>query len=266
MCTMFDSKSMKYASMIFSRSGMCNDFVSNLKPKEDSILLACSGGPDSAVMIGIARVLINRGLIKKVDVVHVNHNLREEAMNDAKMCESQAKMFGFPFYYYDVYPAMSGKNIYEAGRELRYQILQHHALRHNNDVIMTAHHADDIAETVMMHLARGCGANGLCGVHERNSSFGHVDVVRPLLKARKKKLEDLCNKAGIDYCIDKSNFDIEKSRAYIRHSVIPMLEKLNPAFVEHVAKTAMLMQSIVEKDDYGKNIRKKNHSSIFANQ
>lgn len=266
MCAMFDFKSMKYASMIFSRSGMCNDFVSNLKPKEDSILLACSGGPDSAVMIGIAKVLINRGLIKKVDVVHVNHNLREEAMNDAKMCESQAKMFGFPFYYYDVYPAMSGKNIYEAGRELRYQILQHHALRHNNDVIMTAHHADDIAETVMMHLARGCGANGLCGVHERNSSFGHVDVVRPLLKARKKKLEDLCNKAGIDYCIDKSNFDIEKSRAYIRHSVIPMLEKLNPAFVEHVAKTAMLMQSIVEKDDYGKNIRKKNHSSIFANQ
>lgn len=263
---MFDSKSMKHASMIFSRSGMCNDFIANLKPNENSILLACSGGPDSAAMMGIARVLVDRGLIKKVDVVHVNHNLRDEAMIDSEVCKNQANMFRFPFYYYDVYPSMSGKNIYEAARDLRYQILQHHALRHNSDVIMTAHHADDIAETVMMHLARGCGANGLCGVRERNSSFGHVDVVRPLLKARKKKLEQLCQKACVNYCIDKSNFDIEKSRAYIRHSVIPILEKLNPAFVEHVAKTAMHMQSIVEKDKYGKNTRTKKYSSFVSNQ
>lgn len=258
---MLDVKSSKYAAMVFSRSGMCNDFIANLRPEENNLLLACSGGPDSAAMIGIARVLLNRGLIKKADVVHVNHNLRDEAMLDAEVCENQANMFGLPFFYYDVYPSMSNKNLYEAGRELRYQILQHHALRHNSHVIMTAHHADDIAETVMMHLARGCGANGLCGVHERNSSFGHVDVVRPLLKARKKKLEELCEKAGIEYCVDKSNFNTEKSRAYIRHSVIPMLEKLNPAFVEHVAKTAMLMQGIVEKDEYGKINRTKKHSS-----
>jgi tRNA(Ile)-lysidine synthase len=126
---------------------------------------------------------------------------------------------------------------------------------------MTAHHADDIAETVMMHLARGCGINGLCGVRERNSSFGHVDVVRPLLKVRKKKLEELCNKANVPYCIDKSNFNTEKSRAYVRHSVIPVLEKLNPAFVEHVVKTAMFMQDIVEKESYGKNNRTKKHTS-----
>lgn len=258
---MLKERKNKYASMVFSRSGICSDFVSCFSNKESNILLACSGGPDSAAMMGISRVLLNRGLVKKVEVVHVNHNLREEALNDAEMCESQADMFDLPFFYYDIYPGLFEKNTYEAGRELRYQILQHHALKHYSDVIMTAHHADDIAETVMMHLARGCGINGLCGVRERNSSFGHVDVVRPLLKVRKKKLEELCNKANVPYCIDKSNFNTEKSRAYVRHSVIPVLEKLNPAFVEHVVKTAMFMQDIVEKESYGKNNRTKKHTS-----
>ena len=238
----------KNASLIFSRSGICTDMCDALQDNESNLLLACSGGPDSAALIGAARVMLNRGLIKKVNVVHVNHNLRDEAMSDLETCRYQCKLLDFPFYSYDIYPSLVDGNLYQVARNLRYEILQHHAKCNDLHVILTAHHADDVAETLLMHLSRGCGVEGLCGVRQRHSSLGDVDVVRPFLKIRKKKLEDLCLKAGIKSCIDKSNFNLEKSRAYVRHKIIPALEVLNPSFVEHATKTAMIMQGIVDKN------------------
>ena len=238
----------KNSLMMFSRSGMCSNFLEILHKNEQFLVIACSGGPDSAALMGSARVLLNRNLIKKVDVVHINHNLRKEALDDMNVCREQSKIFNFPFFHYDIYPQALNGNIYQESRKLRYQMLQHHSVKNKCDVILTAHHSDDMAETVLMHLARGCGVDGLCGVRQRQNSLGNVDIVRPFLSIRKSKLENLCVKENIPFCIDKSNFNIEKTRAYVRHSVIPALEKINPCFVEHVAKTAMIMQSIVEKN------------------
>ena len=238
----------KNQSLIFSRSGLCPMAYQALFNKEEKLVLACSGGPDSAALMGVARVLINRNLIKSAHVVHINHNLRSEAKQDLEICEKQSKIFDLPFYSYDIFPALAGGNVYKNARQMRYKILQHHATSQRMNVIMTAHHADDVAETILMHLSRGCGIDGLCGVRQRHSELGNVDVVRPFLSVRKTKLESVCEKANLPFCIDKSNFNMEKSRAYVRHAVIPALEKLNPCFVEHATKTAMIMQKLVEKN------------------
>jgi tRNA(Ile)-lysidine synthase len=250
---------LKESMMVFSRSGLVCSFSNVLNKNEKNILLACSGGPDSAALIGTARVMINRGIINSAHVVHINHNLREEAVDDLKICHAQSEHFGIPFFSYDVFPALKSGNTYDVARKLRYQMLQHHSVTHGMDVIATAHHADDVAETILMHLSRGCGIDGLCGVRQRHSSLGDCDVVRPFLSVRKNRLEEICNKAKLEFCIDKSNFNTEKSRAYLRHSVIPALEKLNPAFVMHVAKTAMIVQGMVEKNSDKKN--NKEHSA-----
>jgi tRNA(Ile)-lysidine synthase len=228
--------------LVFSRSGLCSSFKQVLKPLEKKIILACSGGPDSAVLMGLSAVLVKRGIIERAEVVHVNHNLRSEASEDLNVCKRQADRFGMPFFSYDIFPSKGKKNLYALCREMRYRAIQDHAASSNSDVIVTAHHADDVAETLIMNLARGCGEDGLCSIRERNNSIGGFPVIRPLLKFRKMELQNLCESAGLEFAVDKSNFNQEKTRSFIRHSVIPMLEKVNPAFVKHASKTALIMQ------------------------
>lgn len=232
---------------MFSRSGICKDFISSLKPDEDSILLACSGGPDSAALIGACSVLIKRKIIKKAHVVHVNHNLRKEAIFDLNKCKEQASAFGIDFFSYDIYPGGKGENVYAEARKLRYSVFDNHALKFGLKTIATAHHADDVAETLIMNLARGCGLDGLCSVRKRNSALTSVPIIRPFLAYRKNFLEDLCKRSNVNYAIDKSNFNLEKTRSFIRHKVIPLLEEINPAFVEHSSKTSLIVQGVVEK-------------------
>lgn len=228
--------------LIFSRSGLCNSFKRVLRQSEKRLVLACSGGPDSAVLIGLAAVMLKRKVIEAADVVHVNHNLRSESVKDLDACRRQAELFGLPFFSYNIFPCKGKKNLYALCRDMRYASMHSHAESVNAHAIITAHHADDVAETLIMNIARGCGEDGLCSIRERNESIGKVPVLRPLLSVRKVELQSLCDHAGIEFAIDKSNFNQEKTRSFVRHSVIPMLEKVNPAFVKHASKTALIMQ------------------------
>jgi len=235
--------------LIFSRSGIAKSFSELLLQQEKRITLACSGGPDSAALIGAAAVLLKRKIISSAEVVHVNHNIRQEAKKDLDVCRFQADYFNLPFYSYDIFPkkCLKKDNLYSMCRDMRYEVLQKHSLSYDNQAIITAHHADDVAETILMNLARGCGVEGLMAIRERNCLIGNVPVLRPFLSYRKDELEYMCEKAGIEYAIDKSNFNQEKTRSFIRHSVIPVLEKVNPAFVKHVSKTAIIMQKNFDK-------------------
>jgi|LauGreDrversion4_2_1035121.scaffolds.fasta_scaffold03508_11 tRNA(Ile)-lysidine synthase len=236
--------------LIFSRSGLAKSIHQLINSGEKRITLACSGGPDSACLIGAAAVLIKRKVIDAADVVHVNHNIRQEAKKDLDVCRYQADFFGLPFYSYDIFPtkSLNRNNLYSICREMRYESLQNHSRCQNNDVILTAHHADDVAETIVMNLARGCGVDGLMAIRERNCVIGNFPVIRPFLSYRKNELQYICEKSNVEYAVDKSNFNQEKTRSFVRHSVIPVLEKVNPSFVKHVSKTAMIMQKSFDKN------------------
>lgn len=237
----------KDAKLIFSRSGICKTFSSIFSNKGGKIALACSGGPDSLALIVCARIMIDRGLIGDAHVVHVNHNIRQESIADSEICKSQADLFGMRFYCYDVFPLLLSGNVYSNGRVMRYGAIQDHCSSFGLDSVLTAHHADDVAETMIMNIARGCGLNGLCSIYEKNERIGKFPVLRPFLSVRKKFIEKLCLKSGLKFAIDKSNFNTDKTRSFVRLNVIPLLEKVNPAFVDHASRTALLLQRTVEK-------------------
>ena len=237
----------KDAKLIFSRSGICKTFLEVLGEKKKRLVLACSGGPDSLALIVCTKVLVDRGILKDVHVVHVNHNIRQEASGDLDICRYQANLFGLPFFSYDIFPLSCKGNVYSNGREMRYRAIQDHCCSNGFEAVLTAHHADDVAETLIMNIARGCGINGLCSISEKNEKIGKFPVIRPFLSVRKKKIEELCIRSGLKFAIDKSNFNTDKTRSFVRFNVIPLLEKVNPAFVDHASKTALLLQRSVEK-------------------
>ncbi|MBR5329607.1 MAG: tRNA lysidine(34) synthetase TilS, partial [Firmicutes bacterium] len=119
------------------------------------------------------------------------------------------------------------QGIEEVGREERYRFLRSLGA----DVILTAHHKDDNAETVLFHLIRGCGLNGLCGMEPRRDDIG-----RPLLCVTKKEILAYCEAHHIAYKTDLSNDDVRYTRNRIRKEVIPLLGQINPNVVEALTR------------------------------
>lgn len=200
----------------------------------EKVLVAFSGGCDSVCL-----ALILNELGYEIGLAHVNHNLRESAVNDAVFCENFAKKLGVPFYISspDVkgYAEEKKISLETAGRILRYEFF---ASVEGYDKIATAHHKNDCAETVLQHLVRGSGLKGLCGILPVRDNF-----IRPLIDLTRKQIEEIVNEYGESFCTDETNFSDEYSRNRIRLSVIPLLEKENEKVVENISKTASLLSS-----------------------
>lgn len=198
----------------------------------EKVLVAFSGGCDS---VCLALSLKNLGY--EVGLAHVNHNLRESAINDAKFCEKFAKKLGVPFYIScpDVkgYAEQNKLSLETAGRILRYEFFE--SVK-GYDKIATAHHKNDCAETVLQHLVRGSGLKGLTGILPVRDKF-----IRPLIDLTRSQVEDIVESFEECFCTDETNFSDEYSRNRIRLSVIPLLEKENEKAVDNIAKTASVL-------------------------
>ncbi len=140
---------------------------------------------------------------------------------------------------------LDSSGVEEYCRSERYAFFHHLKKIHNFDYIVTAHTADDQAETLLMRIIRGCGIRGLAGVQEVRDD----GVIRPLLGITKKELLCFLQKNGILWRDDYTNNDTAFLRNNIRHNVLPLLETLNPAIREHlvaVAKSAADISDIIE--------------------
>lgn len=213
------------------------------------VLLAVSGGVDSMVMWD---------LFKRTDCVigiaHMHFGLREkEADRDQLFVEEQAKVSLTPVYSTQrdtrAYAAAHGISIETAARALRYTWLESIRQQEGYDFIATGHHADDDAETMLMHLTRGTGVKGMGGIPVRN---GHV--IRPLLFATRQEIYTYARTHQIPFVEDSTNSDTQITRNHFRHAVIPQLEKINPAFTHtmqenaiHFREAAVLMQERVDQ-------------------
>ncbi|MHC1717422.1 MAG: tRNA lysidine(34) synthetase TilS [Acidaminococcaceae bacterium] len=210
-----------------------------LFPKGAALLAACSGGADSLAMTSVLQqVAQEEGW--QVFVCHVQHHLRgEEAERDALFVEKFCQERHLPFIRVDVdvnYLAEQEKiSVEEAARKLRYQVLKENCQKLNAVAIVTGHHQDDQAETVLMNLLRGAGTRGLRGMQTRNGL-----VVRPFLDVTRKDMEDYCRQQGIVWCTDSSNDCTDYRRNSIRKELLPMLEKYNPQIKRVLATTAYL--------------------------
>lgn len=212
-----------------------------LKPRA-SYLLAVSGGADSLALADAAAALSEAGGLK-FSVCHVEHGLRgEEALADARLVRNFCLDRGLSCVvrHVDVLSHVRGRHLSteEAARDLRYQTLREEAKKAGAAFIVTAHHLDDQAETVLLKLLRGASIDGLGAMSPTSG-----DIVRPFLKLEKRELEEYCLALGISCCIDSTNEDTAYTRNRIRKELLPYLESsFNPDISHALARTAELLR------------------------
>ncbi len=213
----------------------------SLFSKEQRLLLAFSGGVDSVVL---THLLHEAGY--SISLAHCNFRLRgEEAQGDRAFCESFAKNLGIPFLAKDfdtkAYATEHKLSVQMAARELRYDWFKELMPEHGFDRLITAHHAGDNVETLLVNLVRGTGIGGLQGIPEQQD-----DLVRPLLFATKEEIMAYAEKQQLPYRDDSSNAEVKYKRNFIRHKVIPELKSLNPALEETIHTSVQFFKQSAE--------------------
>ena len=224
------------------------DFIRKyeLLPYGSRVLCAVSGGRDSVYLLH--RLLEwSKDLQLTVLAAHYNHCLRgEESERDAQFVSSLCQSLDVPVFMGrgDVakYAAENGLGVEEAARKLRYAFLEEIRESCGAEVIATAHHAEDQAETMLFQLARGSGTRGLSGIPPRRGN-----IVRPILMTTRREIDDYLLAHGISYVEDSTNEQDGYHRNVIRHHVMPVLQQINPSFSAHAARSALLLR---EDDAY----------------
>ena len=185
-------------------------------------------------------------------IVHVNHMLRgAESDEDEAFVAEAARSLGLPFFVCrkDVAAIAkeNGMSLEEAGRDVRNSFFEACMRDNDADSVATAHHLDDHAETVLMHLLSGTGLDGLAGIRLRRDRF-----IRPLLFATRKQLEAYANKNAIDWREDSSNDDLRFLRNRIRHLIIPFMEENAGRFrKETLLRSGLALQEWLSEADKG---------------
>jgi len=192
------------------------------------LVVGVSGGADSVALLLACCCQAERGEMPRPEVVHVNHELRDDADEDAEFVENLCETYGLPFHLSYVFPDKLPGNTYENARTLRYEMLTSVARSVQAAAVAVAHHGDDQLETMLMALGRGTGVDGLTGMPWHRPLADGIDLVRPLLAARRSDCEEYCRCAGVRWRDDPGNHDRDRVRTRLRQDVLPVIEELWP--------------------------------------
>jgi tRNA(Ile)-lysidine synthase len=196
------------------------------------LLLAVSGGIDSVVLVE----LFNQ-LGYDIAIAHCNFGLRgEESNGDEQFIRAIGSENNIPVFvnHFDTkqYAELKKISIQIAARELRYNWFAEIMQQNGYDYLLTAHHADDSAETFLINFTRGTGIEGLLGIPQQNGN-----IVRPLLPFTRNEIEAYAKDNHIPWREDSSNASDKYLRNKLRHHVLPLLKELNPSFSQSFAQT-----------------------------
>lgn len=192
----------------------------------------------------------------KIIVAHVNHALRGiEADLDTEFVKDFAKKHSLPFYSTKIdilsLANHSKQSVEETGRDIRYKFFNKLFEKHKADYLLTAHHADDNLETILLNFIRGASLVGLSGMSEITTRKDGLRIFRPLLCVTKTEICNTLEKDRAKFRIDHTNSDTTIPRNFLRHSVIPLLKNLNPNLAQTILKNAKNIREIhkhIEKD------------------
>ena len=209
------------------------------------ILLAVSGGPDSTALLLMA-TLWSRGSDRpKIEVATVDHGMRPAARKEAEAVGALCERLGFSHHVLEWRGEKPQSRIQERARVARYGLLIECAHSNGADFLVTAHHADDQAETILFRLLHGSGITGLAGIPEVAVRDG-VFLARPLLSLRKADLVAYCKELGQDFSFDPSNDDPRFARTRLRKlTKVLANEGLGAAEFARLARRASLMDEAV---------------------
>lgn len=194
----------------------------NLEQKE-AIVVAVSYGPDSMALL---HVLKNHYKNNKIICAHIHHNHRIESDTEAKELETYCFENNIIFEMMKIEKYTNNKFTEEEARSIRYDFFDKIIKKYNAKYLFTAHHGDDLIETILMRLTRGSSLNGYAGI-KLISDFNSYKIIRPFLFLTKKDILNYCNINKINYAVDKTNLDKEYTRNRYRLNILPVLKQEN---------------------------------------
>ena len=180
-----------------------------------TLLIAVSGGPDSTALLLMAAEWARRRGRTRIEAATVDHGLRPESAEEAKAVAALCARLGVAHRILQWKGAKPASRLQERAREARYRLLVDHAKAIGADALLTAHHADDQAETVLFRLLRGSGVAGLRGMELTTTRDG-MTIVRPLIGLRKSELIAFADARGAPFVDDPSNADPRFARTRLR--------------------------------------------------
>lgn len=224
-------------------------------PDGGRVVVAVSGGADStALLLALDELIKTERIALHLTVAHLDHGLRgEEGRADARWVTDLAESLGHEVVAGRVHVkarAEKGKdNLEQAARRARYQFLLETAESARSRHVLTAHTMDDQAETMLLRLLRGSGADGLSGIEPVRALAAQSDVrlVRPLVRwARREEAEKYCTERGVNFRSDRMNFDERFARVRVRKSLLPLMRGFNARIVEALSRTSELLREDVQ--------------------
>ena len=204
----------------------------NMLKKDDTVIVAVSGGADSIALLHAMHSL-EQELGISVIACHVNHNLRgEESMRDEQFVRDFCNNRKIPVTFHSIdIKADKHESVEERARKMRYECFEKMCSGFASAKLATAHTASDNAETVFLNILRGTGTKGLCGIPPIRGN-----IIRPLIRCTRDDIESYCKENGLEYVTDSSNLSDYYTRNKLRHRLIPLLQEFNPSLFEAVSR------------------------------
>ncbi|MCK8625145.1 tRNA lysidine(34) synthetase TilS [Apilactobacillus sp. M161] len=217
--------------------------------QNDPVVVAVSTGVDSMVLLDLLTKLPPT-LKPKIIVAHINHKLRKQSEKERiflqKYCQQNGLIFELSIWAKNMHPATG---IEAAGRQFRYAFFKKVMHKYNARILMTAHHANDQAETVLMKLIRGNYISGLSGI-ELKRSFDTGELIRPLLKFKKNDIKQYAIKNEVKWFEDVTNKDLDVQRNRFRNVILPLMQKENLHAVEHIGEFSEELNDLKKTNEF----------------
>ena len=216
-------------------------YLKSLLQSEDTIVVATSGGPDSMCLLNFLCEL-NSEFHLKLIVAHVNHKLRSVSDKEAEFVKKVCEENDLIYEYMEILE-YNDDNLENDARTKRYEFFNKLVKKYHANYLMTAHHGDDLMETILMRLTRGSSLKGYSGF-KKEFAYEDYTIVRPLITETKKDIQDYMDQKGLKYYIDESNFSEKYTRNRYRMHVLPFLKKEEPSVHHKFLKFSEELESV----------------------
>jgi len=227
---------------------------------QDTIVIGCSGGPDSMALMNILMSIRNKKDLRLI-CAHVNHNVRKESCEEEKFIQDYCAKNNIVFESMTI-ESYGDDNFHNEARKIRYHFFEEVIGKYQAKYLMTAHHGDDLIETILMRIVRGSTLKGYAGF-ERIIKNENYTLVRPLIFVTKEEIEKYNSKNNIPYVIDKSNFKGKYTRNRYRKDILPFLKKED---MQVNKKFLKFSDTLIEYNNYIDGIIQKEIKKVYVNE